>query len=118
MPSLLPGLDTLASALTGRSAFNGNNGGVYSSGKPTTFDRTDIFQTWSVADEAKAKAKEIGNAAAKDFDKTSAAVQAKTGKIELYSGQYYAACTFGGMLACVCAHLGLEISSRTHVRRG
>jgi solute carrier family 25 (mitochondrial phosphate transporter), member 3 len=37
----------------------------------------------------------------KEFSKASNAAQAKAGKIELYSAKYYAACTFGGIMACV-----------------
>lgn len=33
-----------------------------------------------------------------------AAAKPQQGKIELYSPKYYAACTFGGMLACVRTH--------------
>lgn len=52
-------------------------------------------------DDAKKKANALSAEATKEFDKASAAAQAKTGGIELYSANYYAACTFGGLLACV-----------------
>ncbi len=42
------------------------------------------------------------DAAVQSYEKASAKAQAKTGGIELYSGKYYAACTVGGILACVC----------------
>jgi solute carrier family 25 phosphate transporter 3 len=54
-----------------------------------------------VVDDAKDKANALSAEAAKEFEKASAKAQAKTGHIELYSAQYYAACTFGGLLACV-----------------
>jgi solute carrier family 25 (mitochondrial phosphate transporter), member 3 len=38
---------------------------------------------------------------AKQFDKASDAAQHSVGKIELFSPKYYAACTFGGLMACV-----------------
>lgn len=43
----------------------------------------------------------MSEGAVKEFEKASAAAQAKTGQIELYSGKYYAACTLGGIFACV-----------------
>lgn len=54
-----------------------------------------------MVDSAKDKAVKLSNEATKEFEKASSAAQAKAGKIELYSGKYYAACTFGGLLACV-----------------
>lgn len=54
-----------------------------------------------MVDNAKDKAVKLGNEATKEFEKASSAAQAKAGKIELYSGKYYAACTFGGLMACV-----------------
>jgi hypothetical protein len=63
--------------------------------------RTDLFKAWSVVDDAKNKANKLSAEAQKEFDKASAKAQAKTGQIELYSPKFYAACTFGGLLACV-----------------
>jgi solute carrier family 25 phosphate transporter 3 len=54
-----------------------------------------------MVDEASKKTQKLSHEAAKEFEKVSAKAQAKAGKIELYSKEYYAACTFGGMLACV-----------------
>ena len=68
--------------------------------------RSELYPAWSVVDDAKKKANTLSAEATKEFDKVSSKVQAKTGHIELYSAQYYAACTFGGLLACV--------SSKTH----
>lgn len=67
--------------------------------------RTDLYSAWSVVDDAKNKATKLGDEATKEFNKASAAAQAKSGKIELYSGKYYAACTFGGLMACVSCDL-------------
>lgn len=63
--------------------------------------RTDLYPAFSVVDDTKDKAKKIGNEASKELEKASNKVQAKTGQIELYSGRYYAACTVGGLMACV-----------------
>lgn len=60
-----------------------------------------LYSAYSIVDDTKAKAQKLSAEAAKEFEKASAAAQAKTGKIELYSAKYYAACTFGGLLACV-----------------
>lgn len=54
-----------------------------------------------MVEDAKDKASKLSAEATKEFEKASSAAQAKTGKIELYSGKFYAACTFGGLLACV-----------------
>lgn len=63
--------------------------------------RSDLYGAWSAADDAKAKASQLSDKAVKEFDKASAAAQAQTGRIEMYSPKFYAACTFGGLLACV-----------------
>ena len=68
-----------------------------------------IFSAWSVAETAetaKAKAGQVTDAAVKEYEKASSKAQAKAGNIELYSGKYYAACTVGGILACVSISIG------------
>lgn len=65
---------------------------------------TGRYQVWSVTEDAERKASELSHAAAKEYQKASAAAQAKAGNIELYSGKYYAACTFGGLMACGLTH--------------
>ena len=52
--------------------------------------RTDRFSSWDVAEDAKNKATQLSDAATKEIQKASDIAQAKTGKIELYSGKYYA----------------------------
>lgn len=64
--------------------------------------RTELYPAFSVVDDTKDKAKKIGNEAQKQLEKASGTAQAKkSGHIELYSGRYYAACTIGGLMACV-----------------
>ncbi len=71
--------------------------------KPTPLQaRSDLYPAWSVIDDAKDKANKLSAEATKEFEKASAKAQAKTGKIVMYSPEFYAACTFGGLLACVC----------------
>lgn len=60
-----------------------------------------LFPAWSAVDDVKDKAGQLSDQAVKEYEKASRKAQAKAGGIELYSGKYYAACTFGGLLACV-----------------
>ena len=63
--------------------------------------RPELYGAFSVVEDAKDKAKKLGNEASKEFEKAAAKASPKSDKIEMYSGKYYAACTFGGMMACV-----------------
>lgn len=64
--------------------------------------RPELYGAFSTVDDVKGKAKQLSAEATAEFDKASAKAQsAAGGKIELYSGKYYAACTVGGLLACV-----------------
>lgn len=71
--------------------------------------RPELYSAYSVVDDAKGKAQKLSVEATKEFEKASAKAQAKAGHIELYSGKYYAACTIGGLMACVSSSL---VSSR------
>lgn len=79
--------------------------------------RPELYGAWSVVDSAKDKAVKLSNEATKEFEKASSAAQAKTGKIELYSGKYYAACTFGGMMACGLTHTAVTPLDFVKTRR-
>lgn len=59
------------------------------------------FTAWSVAEDAKSKASALSEKAQQEISQASASARAKAGTIELYSAKYYAACTFGGLIACV-----------------
>ena len=59
------------------------------------------FSIWNVAEDAKSKASALSQEAKAELSKASNAARPKTGEIELYSLNYYAACTFGGLMACV-----------------
>lgn len=63
--------------------------------------RREPFPAWSAIDEAKKTADAFTQEAAREFDVASHKAQEKTGKIEPWTPKYYAACTVGGMLACV-----------------
>jgi solute carrier family 25 phosphate transporter 3 len=69
---------------------------------PTPYQaRLELYPAYSVVDDAKNKAHKLSEEAAREFDKASHKAQEKTGKIELYSGKFYAVATLGGMMACV-----------------
>lgn len=59
--------------------------------------RMELYSAYSVEDNAK----KLSAEARAEFNKASASTKAKKASIELYSGKFYAACTFGGLLACV-----------------
>ena len=60
-----------------------------------------IWTAWSAVDNVKDKAGQLSQDAAREYEKASAKAQQKAGGIELYSTKYYAACTLGGIIACV-----------------
>ena len=68
---------------------------------PTQSQPKPIFSAWSAVEDAKSKAGALSEKAQAELKHASATAQAKAGHIELYSGKYYAACTFGGLIACV-----------------
>ncbi|KFH44511.1 Mitochondrial phosphate carrier protein-like protein [Hapsidospora chrysogenum ATCC 11550] len=85
---------------------------------PTPYQaRPELYGAFSVVEDAKGKAKQLGAEASKDFEKASAKAQAKTGHIELYSGRYYAACTVGGLLACGLTHTAVTPLDLVKTRR-
>lgn len=75
------------------------------------------FTAWSAADDMKNKASALSNEAQKEIAKASSAAQAKTGQIELYSLKYYAACTFGGLIACGLTHTAVTPLDLVKCRR-
>ncbi|OCL07927.1 mitochondrial carrier [Glonium stellatum] len=79
--------------------------------------RSELYPAWSSVDDAKNRAVQLSDAAVKEFEKSSSKVQAKTGKIELYSMKYYAACTFGGLLACGLTHTAVTPLDLVKCRR-
>lgn len=71
------------------------------SNKESSTVKNRPFTAWSALDDVKTKADDIANEASREFNAASQKAQEKTGKIQPGSLKYYAACTFGGMLACV-----------------
>lgn len=79
--------------------------------------RQDLYPAWSVTEDAKAKATKLGDAAVNEFEKASHKAQDKAGRIELYSPKYYAACTFGGIMACGLTHTAVTPLDLVKCRR-
>jgi len=79
--------------------------------------RSELYTAWSVVDDAKKRADALSAEATKEFEKASAKAQAKAGHIELYSAKYYAACTFGGLLACGLTHTAVTPLDLVKCRR-
>jgi len=101
---LFPSFEALVhnSAYSHYLRIHANDGNAARSQVPSQFRANEsLYSAWST-DDVKAKAAKVGDAAAATkFDKASNKAQATAGTIELYSPKFYAACTFGGLLACV-----------------
>lgn len=108
MPIAFPTQSVLCNAFGGASPYAQFQKKTQAPVRTSRLARPELYTAWSVADDAKQKATQLSDAAVKEFEKTSSAAQAKVGKIELYSGKYYASCTFGGLLACVSASLPMS----------
>ncbi|EED12338.1 mitochondrial phosphate carrier protein, putative [Talaromyces stipitatus ATCC 10500] len=72
----------------------------------TNFSQRQPFPAWSAVDDVK-----------QSYGKLSTKAQAKTGKIEMFSPKYYAACTFGGLLACGLTHTAVTPLDLVKCRR-
>ena len=101
MPGLFPRLETLQQSFGPPSTINRPRNNQTSNGRTPLEARMELYEAWSVVDETKKKAKELSVEATKEYEAASKKAQSAAGVIELYSPKYYAACTFGGLLACV-----------------
>ncbi|EFW99440.1 mitochondrial phosphate carrier protein [Grosmannia clavigera kw1407] len=79
--------------------------------------RPELCVAYSIVDDGKDKVQKLSAEATKEFEKATAAAKAKSGGIELYSGSYYAACTFGGLLACGLTHTAVTPLDLVKTRR-
>ncbi|KAI9784748.1 MAG: hypothetical protein M1839_001478 [Geoglossum umbratile] len=79
--------------------------------------RTGLYVAWSVADDAKNKASQLSKEATAELHNASDRARAQAGKIELYSLNYYAACTFGGLVACGFTHAAVTPLDLVKCRR-
>lgn len=105
MAPLFPAFDTL------QKTFGSGPTPSPSNSRTPLEARLDLYPAYSIADDAKSKAKKLSEEASREFNAASKKAQSKTGSIELYSGKYYAACTFGGLLACVSNMVGAIFGS-------
>ena len=77
--------------------------------------KREPFPAWSAIDDIKSKADVAGKEVAREYQLASEKAQQKAGKIELYTAKYYAACTLGGLLACVSCSTFID-SNLNHSR--
>lgn len=101
MPSLYPVHDVSRLFLSTHAPHVKSNSDYRTKQTDSQAAQPPRFSAWSAVDDVKSKAGVLSNEAQQEISKASAAAQAKTGQIELYSAKYYAACTFGGLIACV-----------------
>ena len=87
MPSLFP----TASAMSAAFGTTYNRDAAPAPAKRSPYEaRTELYQSWSVAEDAKQKTAQLADVAAKEYGKASGAAQKQVGSIELYSAKYYA----------------------------
>ncbi|ORY15053.1 mitochondrial phosphate carrier protein [Clohesyomyces aquaticus] len=111
---MFPTQRTLSQAFAGCSPFQHAN----PEPRPSKWAaRHDLYPVWSAADDAKAKATKLSDAAVAEIEKASGKAQAKAGAIELYSPKYYAACTLGGIMACGITHTAVTPLDLVKCRR-
>ncbi|USW54931.1 Putative mitochondrial phosphate carrier protein Pic2/Mir1 [Septoria linicola] len=108
MPSLFPSASALSATFGQASPYQS---------KPQRKDISHLYTAWDVTEDAKNQAAKLSDAASAEIAKASNIAQEKTGKIELYSGKYYAACTFGGLMACGVTHWGVTPLDLVKCRR-
>lgn len=109
MPSLFPNQNALQSVFSPSTPFSRRQ--VEPQRPP--FE----WAAYSSIDDAKDKASKLSAEATKEIEKASAAAQKTAGPIELYSAKYYAACTFGGLLACGLTHTAVTPLDLVKCRR-
>ncbi|KAK4497981.1 hypothetical protein PRZ48_010637 [Zasmidium cellare] len=98
MPSLFPSASVLTATFGSHVSQSGQ------ARRSPHSVQENLYQSWSVTEDAQKKGSQLSAEATKEIQKASQAAQAKAGKIELFSPSYYAACTFGGMMACGLTH--------------
>ncbi|PHH54286.1 putative mitochondrial phosphate carrier protein [Ceratocystis fimbriata CBS 114723] len=79
--------------------------------------RTELFGSYSIVESTKNATHKLGEEAADKFEKASLKAQDATGHVQLYTGKYYAACTFGGLLACGTTHTAVTPLDVVKTRR-
>ncbi|KAF2835485.1 mitochondrial carrier [Patellaria atrata CBS 101060] len=117
MPILFPSQTILRDVFATSSPFSSNRSSPAHTQLSRYEAREELYSAWSAVDDAKKKGSQLSDAAVKEFEKASSAAQAKAGKIELYSAKYFAACTFGGLLACGLTHTAVTPLDLVKCRR-
>ena len=109
MPSLLPSLAAINSTFSPSSS-------PFQQPPPQRTQwqaREELYHNYQTGDSKQ----NLSDAATQEFNKASQKAQEKTGKIELYSPKYYAACTIGGLLACGLTHTAVTPLDLVKCRR-
>lgn len=104
----MPGLFPTASALSAN--FTSPIANPRASGASRYQARTDLYQSWNITEDAKQKTAELSSAAKTELSKATDKVGVKTGGLELYSKEFYASATFGGLMACGLTHWSVTVS--------
>lgn len=117
MQTVFPSHQTLHLALSGCSPFPTRLAESPSKHPSKWAARQELYPALSVTEDAKNKATKLSNAAVAEFEKASSSAQAKTGEIVMYSPKFYAACTFGGILACGLTHTAVTPLDLVKCRR-
>lgn len=104
MSSLYPTLDSVRDVFATRSPLRYRMNEQASLKSNQTQPKSDPYLAWSVVEDAKQKGKQLSTEARRELDQASQRARDKAGTIELYSPRYYAACTLGGIVACVSFH--------------
>jgi solute carrier family 25 (mitochondrial phosphate transporter), member 3 len=110
---MFPSKDALTTIFAFQHSLAGSKSQYQHFATPAIPINRDPFPAWSAVDDVKSKANSFGKEAAREFNLASQKVQAKTGKIEMFSPQYYAVCITGGLLACVSIWLVCEPQGKT-----
>ncbi|OAA64978.1 mitochondrial phosphate carrier protein 2 [Cordyceps fumosorosea ARSEF 2679] len=115
MAPYYPSLD----AIHGAAIYTPSAGARLAHGRPTPYQaRPELYgAAMSVVEDAKDKAKKLSAEAQREFDLAAGRASKSTGKMELYSGSYYAACTFGGLMACGLTHAAVTPLDLVKTRR-
>ena len=115
MPLVLPNQALLSNVFSPQSPYGNSMKRAVPQKQGASAALSDIYPAWSAVDDIKHKAEHLSEEAQREIHKASQLAQAKAGKIELYSPKYYAACTLGGLLACVSIPMGACLPQLTRI---
>lgn len=110
MPLLFPTQGTLSDAFSPRLPF-GSEPPKEQASPP------DSYPAWSTVEGGKSNAGTLSKEAQSELRKASQNIQARKGEIQLHSAKYYAACTFGGLIACVGSMMVTRPPEKTYAMR-